>query len=85
MEKITTVKVRENFSEIINRVAYGKERIIVARRGKGLAVVVPMEDLAELEEIENRIDAEKVRTAWTRQGKKKPEPWAKVKKRLGME
>ena len=84
MDKMTTVKARNNFSEVVNRVAYGKERIVVTRRGKGLAAVVPIEDLADLEKIENRLDAEKVRSAWKKQGRKNPKAWEKVKKELGL-
>ena len=42
-------EAREDFSETVNRVAYGKERVVVHRRGKDLVAVVPIEDLARLE------------------------------------
>ena len=84
MGKMTTVKARGNFSEVINRVAYGKERIVVTRRGKKLAAVVPIEDLTQLEELENRIDIEEIRKAWAEQGKKPAESWDKAKKKLGL-
>lgn len=53
---ITTVEAREHFSEVINRSAYGKERIILTRRGKDLVAVIPLEDLLLLEELEDRLD-----------------------------
>jgi len=40
MNTITTVKAREAFSEVLNRSAFGKERIILTRRGKGIVAVV---------------------------------------------
>jgi hypothetical protein len=40
-------------ADTVNRVAYSKERIILQRRGKGLAAVVPMEDLEILENLES--------------------------------
>lgn len=44
-------EARNNFSDIVNRAAYGHERIIVTRRGKGGAAVVPMEDLKLIEQL----------------------------------
>jgi len=53
---LTTSNAREHFSEIINRTSYGKERIILSRRGKDLAAVVPMEDLKLIEMIEDKLN-----------------------------
>ena len=49
-------KAREGFADTINRAAYGKERVVVRRRGKEVAAVVPIEDLRLLEELEDRVD-----------------------------
>ncbi len=48
---ITTVDARNNFSDVVNRAAYGKERIILTRRGKPIAAIVPAEDLERLNAI----------------------------------
>lgn len=37
-------EARENFSEIINRVAFGGERIVITRHGKPIAAIVPVSD-----------------------------------------
>jgi prevent-host-death family protein len=37
---------------VVNRVAFGKERVLLKRRGKDLAVLVPVEDAKRLEELE---------------------------------
>ncbi|MEP0914571.1 type II toxin-antitoxin system Phd/YefM family antitoxin [Leptolyngbya sp. GB1-A1] len=42
---ISTVEARNQFADLINRVAYGKERVILTRRGKALVAVVPLDDL----------------------------------------
>ena len=63
MDTIATGKARENFSDLVNRSAYGKERIVLTRRGKSVAAVVPIEDLELLEEIEDRLDIEAARKA----------------------
>lgn len=56
MNTINTVKAREHFSELINRTAYGKERIVLSRRGKELLALIPLEDLHLLELAEDLID-----------------------------
>ncbi|WP_341791922.1 type II toxin-antitoxin system Phd/YefM family antitoxin [Rickettsia endosymbiont of Gonocerus acuteangulatus] len=63
MSNITTSVAREHFSEIINRSSYGKERIVLSRRGKDLATVIPIEDLKLIEMIENKLDIEKAKEA----------------------
>ena len=68
MDAIATGKARENFSDLVNRSAYGKERIVLTRRGKSVAAVVPIEDLELLEEIEDRLDVETARKALAEPG-----------------
>ena len=63
MSKYTAVKARAEFAEITNRAAYGKERIIVTRKGKDIIAIVPIEDVKLLEELENRIDIDDARKA----------------------
>jgi len=73
MTTVTTVKAREAFSEMLNRSAYGKERIVLTRRGKGVAALIPLEDLALVEAAEDRQDAEEIRRRvkeWERGGQK---------------
>ena len=55
-KSIPTAKAREEFSELVNRTAYGKERHVVTRHGKALVALVPIEDLELLEELEDRVD-----------------------------
>lgn len=67
MTRFNVSKAREEFPEIVNRAAYGKERTIVSRRGKDLAAVIPIEDLRLLERLAqeemDRIDLEDARAA----------------------
>lgn len=81
MSKITAVDARQQFADIINRSTYAKERIVITRRGKDLAAVVPIEDLKLLEDIEDRIDLEAARKALKESGSV---PWEKVKAELGL-
>ena len=58
MSKTSSSTARQNFSDIINRAAYAGERVIVHRRKKPVAAVVPIEDLELLRSYEDKIDRE---------------------------
>jgi prevent-host-death family protein len=77
----SSAHARERFSDILNRAAFGKERVLISRRGKRLAAVVPVEDLDLLESLEDRIDLDDARARLKEKGSI---PWAKVKKDLGL-
>ena len=51
MTRLASGRVRQDFSDTINRVAYGGERIVLHRRGKDVAAVIPIDDLTLLEEL----------------------------------
>jgi prevent-host-death family protein len=84
MARLAASKVRKGFSDTINRVAYGGERVILHRRGKEMAAVVPMADLKLLEAIEDRIDLEEARKSLAQAKKHGTIPWEKVKAGLGL-
>jgi len=54
--KISTADARKNLSNIVNRVSFGKEPIILTRRGEEIAALVGMDELKLLQQIEDRID-----------------------------
>jgi prevent-host-death family protein len=76
--KLTATKARQNFSDILNRAAFGRERVLVHRGKKPVAAVVPIEDLEWLEKIEDEIDLKAAREAL-----KDPRtiPWETIKKK----
>lgn len=51
--RITVSELRDDLSTTINRVAFGRERIMLLRQGKAVAALVPPEDLELLERIED--------------------------------
>lgn len=53
---ITTIEAKEDFPELINRVSHNKERIILTRRDKEVAVLICMEDFSLLKTIQNQSD-----------------------------
>ncbi len=81
MTTMTTVEAREHFAELLNRSAYGKERIVLTRRGRELAAILPLEDLHLLERIEERVDVEEALKALAEPGQTSLED---VKRELGL-
>ena len=60
MTTLSIADARNNLADAINRVSYGGERVVFARRGKPVAALVSAGDLALLQRIE---DAEDIRAA----------------------
>ncbi len=58
MDSVGIGDLRRDLARVANTVAFGKQRVIVERHGKPLMAVVPLEDLAMLEEAEDRILAQ---------------------------
>lgn len=53
---INTMDAKEQFADLITRVSHHKERVILTRRGKEIAAIVPLEDLQLIEESEDKHD-----------------------------
>ena len=61
---MSAAEARENLSDVINRVAYGQERIVLTRHGKPLVALVPIDDLEALEAYEDHLDLLAAEEAW---------------------
>jgi prevent-host-death family protein len=81
MTRLSATRAREEFSDTLNRVAYGGERIVLHRRGKDLAALVPVEDLELLRQLEDRLDLDAARRAMKEKG---AVSWKDVKAELGL-
>jgi len=69
----STTAARGSFADMLNRAAYGKERVVVTRRGKPVAAIVPMEDMVVLDALADARDAKliaKRRAGWIKGGRK---------------
>jgi prevent-host-death family protein len=60
--------IRNQLADVLNRVAYAGERIVLERRGKSVAALVSMEDLALLERLETAQDIKAARKALKEKG-----------------
>jgi len=82
MARVPASEARADFADILNKVAFGGERITLHRHGKDVAAIVPVEDLQLLEALEDKMDLEAARAALK---EKSPRiPWTVLKKQLGL-
>jgi antitoxin Phd len=78
--KISTADARKKFADIVNKVAYGKEPIVLTRRGQEIAALISIEELELLQQIEDYIDIEDAKKALAEPGKNIPaqEVWKQL-------
>ncbi|HSF15045.1 MAG TPA: type II toxin-antitoxin system Phd/YefM family antitoxin [Vicinamibacteria bacterium] len=79
MEDVSTRDARKKLAELVNRVAYGNERFIVTRHGKGVAALVPLSDVSLLERLRRLLSRKDVKTALE---KTQTVSWTELKKDL---
>ena len=78
---VGVAEIRNNFAELLNRVAYAGERVVLERRGKGVAALVSMDDLELLEKLDDEVDIKAARAALKEKGEV---AWQDVKAELGL-
>jgi len=61
LNTVSTAEARKKLAEIVNKVAYGKELVVLTRRGEKIAALISMEELELLQLIEDHIDIEDAR------------------------
>ncbi len=66
---VSASRAREEFADLINRVAYGKETVLIHRRKKPVAAIIPIDDPEFLERIEDEIDIREGRKAMREKGR----------------
>ena len=63
MTTMSVAEARNGLADAINRVSYGGERVVFARRGKPVAALVSPEDLNLLQYLEDAEDTRAARKA----------------------
>ena len=84
MGSVSVTEAREIFSDLLNRVVYAGERVVLERRGKPLAAIVSMDDLRLLETLEDELDVKAAEAALADPENREAIPWDKVKAELGL-
>jgi prevent-host-death family protein len=83
MDRLNASEARSDFADVLNRVAYRGERIVLNRRGKDVAAIVSVEDLKLLERLEDEKDLKAARAALKEAEKKGTKKLASLMKELG--
>ena len=88
MVTVSSEQVRDGLGELINRVAYGGERVMVTRRGKRIVGIVSAEEMelleAVLDAIEDEIDIPLIKERIAEIERGEGVPWEQVKHELGL-
>lgn len=84
MNGLSVSVARETLSDIVNRVAYSGERVMLHRHGKPVAALVSAQDLELLAALEDRIDLDEARKALKEAGRKGTVAWSKLKSDLDL-
>jgi prevent-host-death family protein len=83
-DRISVARVRDDLAETLNQVAYRGDRLVIERRGKDVAALVPIKDLELIEALEDRIDEEAAEAALEEIRFTGTVPWERIKERLGL-
>lgn len=51
---VSVAEAKNQFSDLLNRVIYRHERIIISKRGKPVGALISAQEMQQLEEPENR-------------------------------
>jgi prevent-host-death family protein len=84
MTSMPITAARDDLSEVVNRVAYSKERICLTRHGKDVACVVSIEEARLLDLIEDRLDLSDALEALKELREQDPVSWDDLKAELGV-
>jgi prevent-host-death family protein len=82
MTTLSISNARQELPDLVNRVAYGGQRICLKRRNKPIAALVSLEDLKLIEYLEDQTDIAAARKELAKEGK--TITLEQFKKRLGL-
>lgn len=83
-DDVPTAEARRNLADLLNRVAYGKERVVVTRHGKEMAALVPVEDLDLLNRIRAFASRRDVQEALRELESGETVSWGELREELGL-
>lgn len=84
MSHVSAAEARKNLADLVNRVAYGKERVVLTRHGKELCALVPIEELSLLERLRTTVDEMDVDAVRAEAATGETVEWAKLRRELGL-
>lgn len=84
MKEVSTAEARRNLAEVINRAAYGGERFVVTRHGKGLVAIVPLKEATLLDRLRGFLARQEYEAALREVAEDGAVPWEEVRRDLGL-
>jgi prevent-host-death family protein len=83
---VPLARARDELADLVNRASYGGERVILTRRGRTVAALIPAGDLDLLEALEDERDARLAQQSRRESAERgdKPVPFEDVMDRLGI-
>jgi prevent-host-death family protein len=81
---ITVADARSGLAELLNRVAYGKERLVITRHGREIAAIVPVEDLQLANRLRRFVARKDVARALADLDAGKSASWDRLRQELGL-
>lgn len=81
---VSVSEARGSFADLVNRVAYRNERVVVMRRGKPIAAIIPMEQVEFLERAEDEYDNRLADEALVELEHTRATPLEQVERELGL-
>jgi len=83
MTHLAVADARRDLSDILNRVVYSGERVILTRHGKDIAAIISSKDLEALEKIEDMVDVTEAEKRLS-EGRKDAIPYEAIRKEMGL-
>lgn len=83
MTHCAVADARRDLSEILNRVVFGGERVVITRHGKNIAAIISSQDLESLEKIEDLIDVAEAEKRLS-EGRKNAVPYDVLRREMGL-
>jgi prevent-host-death family protein len=79
---VSVADARSDLAELLNRVAYGKERLVITRHGRELAALVPVEDLQLANRLRRFVARKDVARALAELDAGKAPTWERLRQEL---
>lgn len=83
MTRMGVSDARESLGEVVDRVRYTHERVVLTKRGKDVGAIISMDDLKLLEMLEDQLDIKAAREA-IEESRGERSPYEEVRKKLGL-
>ena len=84
MKQVTTAEARKHMADLLNRAAYGKERFVVTRHGKGLVAIVPLEEVTLLDRLRSLLSRKDLEAALAAIDESGTRSWDEVRRDLDL-